>query len=180
MSRKHLQPLEILHQMEQDVLSADTSLPEEIIVAEQWVGLSYRVGKLQFVSSMDQISEVVPSAPFAVVPRSQSWLRGIANVRGQLLTVVDLQDFLGMEPVTVDQYSRLIVINNALLSCCLLVSRLQGLRHFDPVGDSCDTGELGNQLAGFVTGALGREKEKWLVFDTDRLVDERGFLNAAA
>jgi len=180
MSGKQLQPLEILHQMEQDVLSAGVSLPEEIVVAEQWVGLSYRVGKLQFVSSMDQISEVVPAAPFAVVPRSQSWLRGIANVRGQLLTVVDLQDFLGMDPVTVDQYSRLIVINNEQLSCCLLVSRLQGLRHFDPVGDSCDTGELGDQIAGFVTGALGKGEERWLVFDTDRLVDERGFLNAAA
>jgi len=180
MSRKPLQPLEILQQMEQDVLSADMSLPEEKAVAEQWVGLSYRVGRLQFVSAMDQISEVVPSAPFAIVPRSQSWLRGVANVRGQLLTVVDLQDYLGMDQVNVDQYSRLIVINNALLSCCLLVSRLQGLRHFDPVGDSCDTGELEDKLAGFITGALGRGKEKWLVFDTDRLVVERGFLNAAA
>ncbi|MFW2439009.1 MAG: chemotaxis protein CheW [Arenicellales bacterium] len=180
MSRKQLQPLEMLHQMEQDVLATGASLPEDIAVAEQWVGLSYRVGKLQFVSSMDQISEVVPSGPFAVVPRSQSWLRGIANVRGQLLTVVDLQDFLGMDPVTVDQYSRLIVINNERLSCCLLVSRLQGLRHFDPIGDSCDTGELDDQLAGFVTGALGKGEKKWLVFDTDRLVDERGFLSAAA
>ncbi len=180
MSRLKLLPLEILHQMEQDVLSAGMSLPEEIVVAEQWVGLSYSVGKLQFVTAMDQISEVVPSAPLAVVPRSQSWLRGIANVRGQLLTVVDLQDFLGMDPVNVDQYSRLIVINNTLLSCCLLVSRLQGLRHFDPVGESCDTGDLDDQLAVFVSGALGREKEKWLVFDTDHLVTERGFLNAAA
>ncbi len=180
MSHKQLQPLEILHQMEQDVLSADMSLPEEIVVAEQWVGLSYRVGKLQFVTAMDQISEVVPSAPFAMVPRSRSWIRGIANVRGQLLAVVDLQDFLGMDPVNIDQYSRLIVINNALLSCCLLINRLQGLRHFDPVGDSCDTGDLSDQLARFVTGALGREKEKWLVFDTDRLVEEKSFLNAAA
>ncbi|MEA1889313.1 MAG: chemotaxis protein CheW [Pseudomonadota bacterium] len=180
MSRKQLHPLEILQQMEQEVLAADTSLPEEIEVAEQWVGLSYRVGKLQFVSGMDQISEVVPSASFAVVPRSRSWLRGIANVRGQLLTVVDLQDYLGMSPVNIDKYSRLIVINNAQLSCCLLVSRLQGLRHFDPVGDSCDTGDLGDQLAAFVSGALGKEQEKWLVFDTDRLIDERSFLNAAA
>ncbi len=180
MSSKQLQPFEILHKMEQDVLSAGMSLPEEIAVAEQWVGLSYRVGKLQFATAMDQISEVVPSAPFAVVPRSRSWLRGIANVRGQLLTVVDLQDYLGMDPVNVDQYSRLIVINNPLLSCCLLVSRLQGLRHFDPVGDSCEIGDVDDLMSRFVTGALGKENEKWLVFDTDRLLDERSFLNVAA
>ena len=180
MSRRPLQPLEILHQMELDVLAADISLPEENVVAEQWVGLSYRVGDLRFVTSMDQVSEVVPFAPLAVVPRSQSWLRGIANVRGRLLSVIDLQDFLGMGSVNTDQYSRLIVINNDLLSCCLLVTRLQGLRHFDPVGDSCDIGDTAEKLARYITGALGREEEKWLVFDTDRLVDEKGFLNAAA
>ena len=143
-------PLEILQQMEQDVLSAGMTLPEEDVVAEQWVGLSYRVGELQFVTAMDQISEVVPSAPFAVVPRTQTWLRGIANVRGRLLTVIDLQDFLGMGPVNADQYARLIVINNDQLSCCLLVSRFQGLRHFDPEGDSCETGEMDQKWAGYI------------------------------
>lgn len=173
-------PLEILQQMEQDVLSAGMTLPEEDVVAEQWVGLSYRVGELQFVTAMDQISEVVPSAPFAVVPRTQTWLRGIANVRGRLLTVIDLQDFLGMGPVNADQYARLIVINNDQLSCCLLVSRLQGLRHFDPEGDSCETGEMDQKWAGYIAGSLGREQQKWLVFDTDRLLEDKSFLGAAA
>jgi hypothetical protein len=57
---------------------------------------------------------------------------------------------------------------------------LQGLRHFDPVGDSCDVGDISEQLAGFVSGALGKEEGKWLVFDVNRLVEDRGFLNAAA
>jgi len=173
-------PLKILQQMEQDVLATDASLPEEVVVAEQWVGLSYRVGELQFVTAMDQISEVVPSAPFAIVPRTQSWLRGIANVRGRLLTVIDLQDFLGMGPVNADQYARLIVINNDQLSCCLLVSRLQGLRHFDPEGDHCETGDMDEKWAGYIAGSLGREQQKWLVFDTDRLLEEKSFLAAAA
>jgi twitching motility protein PilI len=173
-------PLEILQLMEQDVLSADMSLPQEVIVAEQWVGLSYRVGELQLVTAMDQISEVVPSAPFAMVPRTQSWLRGIANVRGRLLSVIDLQDFLGMGPVNADQYSRLIVINNDQLSCCLLVGRLQGLRHFDPEVNICETGEMNQKWAGYIAGALGRDQQKWLVFDTDLLFEDKSFLTAAA
>jgi len=135
---------------------------------------------LQFVTAMDQISEVVPSAHFAVVPRSRSWLRGIANVRGRLLTVIDLQDFLGMGPVNADQYARLIVINNEQLSCCLLVRRLQGLRHFDLLGDSSDIGDIDQQIAGYITGALDREQKKWLVFDADRLAEDKRFLSAAA
>jgi twitching motility protein PilI len=180
MSKVQAHPLEILSQMERDVVAAGHFLPEEAVVAEQWIGLSYRVGDMEFVTTMEQVSEVVPSVSLAVVPRTQSWMRGIANVRGRLLTVVDLQNFLGLEPVVVDQYSRLIVINNEYLSCCLLVSRLQGFRHFDPVGDSCDAGELNDEWKGYISGALCRDKQKWLVFDADKLVDEKGFLNAAA
>jgi twitching motility protein PilI len=126
MSKVQAHPLEILSQMERDVVAAGHFLPEETVVAEQWIGLSYRVGDMEFVTTMEQVSEVVPSVSLAVVPRTQSWLRGIANVRGRLLTVVDLQNFLGLEPVVVDQYSRLIVINNEYLSCCLLVAGCRG------------------------------------------------------
>ena len=180
MAKKPAHPLEILAQMELDVQAAGHTLPEEAAVAEQWVGLSYKVGDVEFVTTMDQVSEVVPGATLATVPRTQSWLRGIANVRGRLLTVIDLQDFLGLEPVNADQYSRLIVINNEHLSCCLLVSRLQGFRHFDPVGDSCDPGEIKQGWASYISGALCKGSKKWLVFDADKLVDEKEFLNAAA
>jgi twitching motility protein PilI len=180
MSSQHAHPLEILSQMEQDVVAADNSLPEEAAVAEQWVGLSYKVGDMEFVTTMEQVSEVVPSASLSIVPRTQSWLRGIANVRGRLLTVIDLQDFLGMEPVVADQYSPHIVNKKDHHTSCFFVSRLQGFRHFDPVGDSCETGELNPEWAGYISGALSKGKQKWLVFDADKLVDEKGFLNAAA
>jgi twitching motility protein PilI len=128
---------------------------------------------MEFVTTMEQVSEVVPAVSLAAVPRTQSWLRGIANVRGRLLTVIDLQDFLGMEPVIADQYSRLIVINNDYLSCGLLVSRLQGFRHFDPVGDRCDIGDLNPEWAGYISGALSKGQQKWLVFDADKMVSFR-------
>ena len=85
-----------------------------------------------------------------------------------------------MGPVNADQYSRLIVINNDQLSCCLLVGRLQGLRHFDPEVNICETGEMNQKWAGYIAGALGRDQQKWLVFDTDLLFEDKSFLTAAA
>jgi hypothetical protein len=70
MSKKQAHPLEILSQMEQDVLAAGHSLPEEAVVAEQWVGLSYKVGDMEFVTTMEQVSEVVPSVSGAGCCRS--------------------------------------------------------------------------------------------------------------
>jgi twitching motility protein PilI len=166
--------------MEQAIHNAGVSLPEEKVVAEQWVGLGFKVGDAQLVAAMGQIQEVVPCVPLASVQRTRSWMRGIANIRGTLVTVIDLQAYLGLEPVIIDQYSRLIVINDDALQGCLLVNRLQGLRHFDPVQDRCEIGQVQGNLAQYVVGGLCREQQKWLVFDINRLVSDRNFRQVAA
>lgn len=175
-----MNPITLLSQMEQAVYDADVSLPEEKVIAEQWVGLGFRVGDEQLVTAMGQIREVVPVVPLTPVSRTRSWMRGIANVRGTLLTVVDLQAYLGYEPVAIDQYSRLIVINDDNLQGCILVNRLQGLRHFDPVQDRCAVEGVPDSLAPYVIGGLAKEQEQWLVFDINKLVEDRTFRQVAA
>ena len=175
-----MNPIELLREMERTVRASGVSLPEEKVVAEQWVGLGFRVGDTQLVTAMGQIQEVVPCVPLTAVQRTRPWLRGIANVRGTLLSVVDLQAYLGLEPVVIDQYTRLIVINDDALQGCLLVNRLQGLRHFDPVQDRCNPENVPERLAPYVVGGLCRDQEQWLVFDIDRLVADRNFRQAAA
>jgi twitching motility protein PilI len=107
-------------------------------------------------------------------------MRGIANVRGTLLTVVDLQAFLGMEPVSIDQYSRLIIINDDSLQGCLLINRLRGLRHFDPLQDRSGTEGVPESMAPYVIGGLSKDQDQWLVFDINKLVEDRMFRQVAA
>jgi len=173
-------PIKLLRQMEHAVRKAGVSLPQETVIAEQWVGLAFKVGRYQVVTAMDHVREVVPCVPLTSVPRTRPWMRGIANVRGSLLTVVDLQAYLGMDPVSIDQYSRLLVINNEALMGCLLVGRLQGLRHFDPVEDRCEAGYVDGNIATYVNGAVRKENERWLVLDIDRLIEDRQFRRVAA
>jgi len=173
-------PVTLLSQIEQTIRDAGVSLPEEKVIAEQWVGLGFKVGDAQLVTAMGQIREVVPCVPLTAVSRTRSWMRGIANVRGTLLTVVDLQAFLGFEPVSIDQYSRLIVINDDSLQGCLLVNRLQGLRHFDPLQDRCATDNVQERMAPYVIGGLCKDQEQWLVFDVNKLVEDRTFRKVAA
>ena len=44
-------------------------------------------------------AEVVAVPPLAAVPLTQSWFLGLANIRGNLYSVVDLARFLGREAV---------------------------------------------------------------------------------
>mgnify|MGYP001591266606 FL=1 len=58
---------------------------------EEWVGVGFRIGEEQFVAGRDQVREVL-MLPDTItrVPGAKRWLLGIANLRGQLLPLVDV------------------------------------------------------------------------------------------
>ena len=52
------------------------------------------MGKRLFASSIGEINELLVTQPLTHVPGTREWLLGIANVRGNLVPVVDLGRFL--------------------------------------------------------------------------------------
>ena len=63
---------------------------------EEWVGVGFRLGTERFLVPRGEVREVLMVPPAITrVPGAKSWVRGLANVRGHLLPVVDLKEFLG-------------------------------------------------------------------------------------
>jgi len=86
-----------------------------------------------FLLSLQHAGEIFALPAITQVPHTQSWLAGVANLRGGLFVVVDLAGFLGLRQQAVrgDQ-SRLVVLNPKLeINSALLVDRLAGLRNSD-------------------------------------------------
>src|SRR5436190_18481 len=61
-----------------------------------WVGLGFRLDTLWLAAPRDDVREVIPPPKTTRVPNAKPWLAGLANVRGELLTIVDLRLLLGM------------------------------------------------------------------------------------
>lgn len=60
----------------------------------------------------DSVLEVVPALPVTPLPNIPDWLSGIANLRGTIISVVDLRKLWG-KPTFTPQKSRLIVFRAA-------------------------------------------------------------------
>ena len=56
------------------------------------LGLVSVVGDTVLVSKMGEVTEILDPPDFTRVPGVQSWVVGIANVRGSLLPLMDLKD----------------------------------------------------------------------------------------
>ncbi|WP_426104291.1 chemotaxis protein CheW [Massilia sp. TSP1-1-2] len=92
--------------------------------------LGVQMGPERFLLDLTQVGEIVPVPSVTVVPLTQSWYLGLANVRGNLISVIDLARYQMDSETAIGSDSRLITFANGLgFNCALLVSRVYGLRH---------------------------------------------------
>jgi twitching motility protein PilI len=179
MAAPRIDPLALLQQMQEHSRHTAPGLPEQVQAAPLWSGLGFRVANLQLVTPLDHVSEVLPCPPVTLVPGTKHWLKGIANVRGTLVTIIDLPEFFGKEPVRLDDRSRLLILNIPGLSTALLVNEVVGLRHFDEEQEKRDITGLDDPALVHVSGGFLRENVLWGVFDMGSLAESEAFRHVA-
>ena len=76
-------------------LEHDPGVPEQIEAPGLWRAIGFRVGEHHFVSGIDEVSEILMQPPpVTSIPSTRPWMLGVANVRGNLIALVDLKQFL--------------------------------------------------------------------------------------
>ena len=94
--------------------------------------LGVQSGADLWLLKLSDSGEIVPLTPLTTVPLTQPWFAGIANIRGNLYSVVDFAAFQGHPPTPQSASSRLLLIGTRYDSnAALLVTRLLGLRNID-------------------------------------------------
>jgi twitching motility protein PilI len=172
-------PLERLAQLERLCLQHACGLPQQEQNDEEWIGIGFRLGNLLLVAPLGEVSEILTPPSLSHVPRTKPWVCGIANVRGNLMPVMDLQGYLHDKPARLNRRSRILVVNHQGVYSGLVVDAVLGLRHF-PDDQRCselpgDDARIHEYMAhGFRT-----EGEHWGVFSTHKLAETPQFLKAA-
>lgn len=92
--------------------------------------LALRIGSENYLIEMALAGEIVSLPEIAPVPWTRPWYRGLANVRGRLIGVVDLQQLTGRDPLPADQTQQVLVLGEVLgVNAGILVTRAFGIRN---------------------------------------------------
>ena len=75
--------------------------------------LTFRVGARLYGVEVAEVAEVLAALPLTRVPRSPASLAGLVNLRGQVVTVVDLRARLGLPPADVGADEKVVVVLRA-------------------------------------------------------------------
>jgi len=148
--------------------------------AQEWSGVTFALGESRLACKIDQIHEILPIPTSTPVPGAKPWIIGLANVRGSLLTVVDLVWFLTGVRSPVTQRSRLLATHLNKTPIGLMIDEVFGQRHFlDSDAVSTELPE-DSSLHKVVNRQLSFGTETWQELDLDKLFNTAEFLNGAA
>jgi twitching motility protein PilI len=177
--QKQINPVAILREIEECCRGSEAGLPRKTDMSNEWPGIVFRMGNNNLVAAMDDVVEILDYPTLSNVPLTQPWVRGIANVRGNLMPVIDLNGYLGNELVQVTGKTRVLVINFNGIYSGLVVDEVLGLKHFhvNELTDE-DTG-VDEKFRPYLRNGLRRGEKVWGVFSLLSLVESPLFLQVA-
>jgi twitching motility protein PilI len=154
-------------------------LPQQVKVKDEWNGIAFRTGEHRVVTPLHEVVEIHSCPELSMVPRTKSWVSGIANIRGTLLPVIDLGKYLRDKPVRSSRQSRVMVIRHAGLLAGVIVDEVLGLTQFEEEEYTKEISMEDDSVKPFIKYGFRRGNEYWPVFSLHRLAESQHFQQAA-
>jgi len=113
------------------------------------------------------------------VPLTKSWFRGLANIRGNLYSVIDFAGFLGHGNVAASSQNRLVLFGPRAgeLHAGIIVSQVLGLRNLTELAPAAATSGV---PAWYAQRWIDADGNAWQEIDLARFAREPEFLQVGA
>ncbi len=134
--------------------------------------ISFRIGEQEFCVDIMAVREIRGWTPATPVPHSPPFVRGVINLRGAVLPVIDLAERLGLGRAVETARHVIIVVQ--------IGSRIVGLL-VDAVCDILSTADhvvqrtpdlAGDQMQNFVRGLIALDGRMISLLDLDLVLDQ--------
>lgn len=173
-------PLQILREYDHRARSNAPGLPRLEKVREIWLGIGFRVAGEYLALPIDEVRELLPYPRLTRIPGTKPWIKGLANVRGRLVTVVDLAGFLMNRATRIPARSRVISIRDEIFPVAFLVDEVAGQRHFMLDTLTEDVSARPDWIRGYLKGTLKHGDVEWGALDLTRLLRDPAFVDVVA
>lgn len=136
----------------------------------RWV--TFRLDKEKYCVNVMQVQEVLRITEIAPVPGAPSFVLGIINLRGNVVTVVDTRRRFGLSPKDNDDASRIVIIevnSNVIGMLVDSVADVVDLRKSD-IETAPNVGT--DESSKYIQGVASREGELLIVIDLNKFLSE--------
>ena len=150
--------------------SADTHVNQLAVV----------IGGSRFLLDLTQAGEIATVGAITRVPLTADWFLGLSNLRGNLISIIDLARFQGQDATVIEKDSRVVAFAPALgFNCGLLVSRVLGLRNVGAMTLKNSAGNADNP-PWLARHYVDQEAQDWTELDLSLITQDSRFLHVGS
>jgi twitching motility protein PilI len=164
-----IDPVSILKHIEDRCRLSPAGPPRNTEVKRLWSGVAFRIGGSRMVAAMGEVVEILTYPELSVVPYTCSWVRGVANIRGRLLTVIDMNGYLHGRLTSIGKRTRVMIAECQGVYSGLVVDEVMA-----------EPAEIEEALRPYVHQGFSVDGEHWGIFKLLNLVESPQFLHSAA
>ncbi|MDH5572389.1 MAG: chemotaxis protein CheW [Gammaproteobacteria bacterium] len=171
--------LALLQDIESRSRQKALGLPQQLAIRKTQAGIGFYLQDMLFVAATNEVSEILPYPSLTYIPGTTAWVKGIANIRGMLIPIIDLFCFVTGELTNINRKSRILVFRHGDLISGLLVSEVLGLRHFFDEERTRELPDVPPKLKSLLVGGYQQADQHWGIFSTRQLAETAEFLEVA-
>lgn len=131
------------------------------------------VGEHRFGVPIERIREIIPARPYTPLPGSGGHVAGLINLRGRIVTVVDLGARLGLAPASADADHSVVIVEHGGRLVGLAVGEVSRIVDADPAAldDSAQALKALRIERAYLRGIGEADGEVFVAVDPDRIID---------
>jgi purine-binding chemotaxis protein CheW len=132
--------------------------------------ISFTVGAEQYGLELMRVKEVIRMRHVTWLPKAPSCVKGVINLRGDVVPIVDLRDRFGLEPVEQTAMTRVIVLEVEERSVGIVVDSASQVMRLPADQFDLPPQIMGEVARDFIT-SVGKVGESLVIMiDTDRIL----------
>ena len=175
-----LKPFQVLQHLS-DVYAANAKpLPAEKEEIETRTIVCFSILGNNMAVSLEEVTEILERQHCTLLPRVKRWVKGLANVRGRLLPVIDFAEFLQGSLSSHPKHQRILVLETGGLYVGLQVDQVYGMEHFPVHNYVSQAKNIPEVLADCIQGSFVVDGEEWPLLRPPYLINNEKFMNVAA
>lgn len=93
--------------------------------------LTFFLGEEQYGIAIDRIKEIIAIMKVTYVPKTPEYMRGVINLRGSIIPVVDTRTRFGMEPQEETMHTAIIIVEVDKVNVGFIVDRVEEVASID-------------------------------------------------
>ncbi len=132
---------------------------------------SLMVGDLVLGIGVGEIQEVIKGSSITPVPLAHPAIRGLINLRGQIVTAIDLRRRLGLDPAGAGLDTTVMVLGAADEPMALVVDSVGEVVAVDESSFETPPDTLRGEARRMIDGAYKLERSLLLILDLDAVLD---------